>query len=359
VSALHVVIVGAPRSGTYWVVDLLKSRFSLQIPSETHFIPLFARYLWLWGDLSKASNRARLLHNIYEFIQLWTPRSSRSEEYVADIRQLSLLRTLDSGRAEQVIAASSDYPSLVEALFSEFASLNGETRSGDKSAHYRVTNPAEVFELFPEARMLHVVRDGRDVAMSWMRQWFGPASLHEAAVLWQEHVAVNRVWGKKHAERYHEVRYEDLAEDEEGEIAKLAAFLDIEAHNSTSGGVSELASALAKTGSHSNMLHIDPVENVQRWRNEMSARDIEAFESIAAAALVDAGYELSSNSTPPVRTFRRRLSLHHVRVLAKVILPLVLGVCSRLGFSLLPLLNRRFGAEWRSVDLTAGNSLNR
>ena len=57
-NALNVIMVGAPRSGTYWVVDLLKSRFGIELPSETHFIPLFHRYLWLWGDLSRRNNRS-------------------------------------------------------------------------------------------------------------------------------------------------------------------------------------------------------------------------------------------------------------------------------------------------------------
>ncbi|MBA3474240.1 MAG: sulfotransferase, partial [Rubrobacter sp.] len=40
-------------------------------------------------------------------------------------------------------------------------------------------------DLLPEARFIHVVRDGRDVALSSMGLWFGPDSIEEAARRWR------------------------------------------------------------------------------------------------------------------------------------------------------------------------------
>jgi hypothetical protein len=349
-------MVGAPRSGTYWVVDLLQSRFQIQFPSETHFIPLFSRYLWLWGDLSWGVNRRRLLLNIYEFLQIWTVRSSSSDEYRLQIRQLSLLATLDAGRAQAIVNESHDYPTLVSALFRHFAELHGVDASGDKSAHYLVTDPDVTFGLFPEALMLHVIRDGRDVALSWMRQWFGPTSLRNAARLWRDHVEVNRAWGRRNAARYLEIRYEDLAADKEAQIRKLEAFLEITAVAATSGaGQSALAQALSKTESHSAMLDIVASENVAKWRSEMSAPDVACFEQIAGGTLSACGYPLSGAGGAGARHPNLRFSTHKLRLFAKSVLPLVLGLSARLGISMLGLINRRFPREWRAVRMDSSN----
>jgi hypothetical protein len=349
---ISVIMVGAPRSGTYWLVDLLQSRFRIHFPSETHFIPLYGQHLWLWGDLSESTNRRRLLRSIYEFLQIWTARSSASEEYLARIRRLSLLVTLDEKCAETIVEESSDYPSLVTALFQQFANVHGVELSGDKSAHYKVMDPDLTFGLFPEALMLHVIRDGRDVALSWTKQWFGPATTREAAWLWRDHVNVNREWGRLNPSRYLEVRYEDLAGDREAEIRKLQSFLNTPALPDD-GQIfqSELAKALANTESHSAMLDIVASENVSKWRSEMSGEEVTQFEEVAGATLAVSGYQVAVKGEEPSRIRFPRVSTHMFRVAAKTVLPLVLGICSRLGFSVLALINRRYSQEWREVDM--------
>lgn len=351
-SAVSLIVVGAPRSGTYWIVDLLQARFGLCIPSETHFAPLFSRFLWLWGDLSKASNRRRLLINIYEFLQIWTPRSAKSEEYVAQIRQLSLLVTLDEGRGERIIEESSDYVSLIEALYRHFADIHGTDLSGDKSAHYRVLDPDRIFNAYPRSKMLHVVRDGRDVASSWLKQWFGPSDLTEAAGLWCEHIEVNRDWGERNPQRYLEVRYEDLATSLETEIDRIGHFLGRRAvPEQVAVEESLLARALSKTNSHAGMLEINADENVAKWQTEMSEHDKAVFEKLAGATLISSGYEALVCETDGVVRHWPRFSAHTARVTIKTWLPLILGISSVLRFPFLRVANRKFPEEWVNIAI--------
>lgn len=349
-SPLSVVVVGAPRSGTYWVVDLLQTRLGIHIPTETHFFPLFQRYLWFWGDLRKASNRRRLLKNIYEFVESWTARSSVSDEYRAGVRQLSLLVTLDDGRAESIIAESYDYPSLVEALYRHFADIHGVQFSGDKSAHHRVIAPERLFDPFPQTKMVHVVRDGRDVALSWLKEWFGPGSVRDAAKKWAEHVEVNRDWGRRNPGRYLELVYENLAADLENEIHRLESFMGMEAGEHYAGS-SALADVLSASPSHAGMKKIVAAENVAKWRREMSVRDVAVFERVAGSTLSSCGYELSAgpHAVPP--SSLPRPSAHSLRVAAKTMLPLVLGVADRLHLPVLGVVNRKYPPEWRKVAL--------
>ena len=346
-STVSVVVVGAPRSGTYWVVDLLQARFGIRIPSETHFAPLFLRFLWFWGDLSEASNRRRLLKNIYEFLQIWTPRSGKSRDYVAQIRRLSLLVTLDEGRGEQIVKESFDYVSLIEGLYRHFADIHDTDLSGDKSAHYRVVDPDLIFSAYPRSKMLHVVRDGRDVATSWLQQWFGPPDLQQAARLWRDHILVNREWGQRNPQRYLEVRYEDLASDLEAEIEKIARFLGRSAASEqVAAEKSLLARALSKISSHSGMLEIDAAENVEKWQTAMTEYDRTVVEKIAGEALISSGYESLVYETDGDVRHWPRFSAHSARIVIKAWLPLALGISSVLRFPFLRLVNRKFPEEW-------------
>jgi hypothetical protein len=200
--------------------------------------------------------------------------------------------------------------------------------------------------------MLHVVRDGRDVALSWTRQWFGPASVHDAARLWCEHVEINRAWGRGNPSRYLEIRYEDLATEKESEIQRLESFLEKSASPELDEGYqSELAEALSHEESHSAMRGINASENISKWPSQMQPQDIARFEEFAGETLAASGYEVSVAGNARRRKLFPRISAHFLRVAAKTILPLVLGLCSRLGFSVLSLINRRYSGEWRTVRM--------
>jgi len=75
----------------------------------------------------------------------------------------------------------------------------------------------EITELLPKARIIHVVRDARDVvasllsaSKSWGANW-APRNARGAARMWIRHVrAVKEAAGGLPADQFYEVRYEDL-----------------------------------------------------------------------------------------------------------------------------------------------------
>ena len=349
-NALQVVVLGAPRSGTYWLVDILDRHFDIRIPTETHFIPVFGRHIGLWGDLGQRGNRKRLLRNIYEYLSLWTVRASDAEAYRDQVRAVSLLATLDAGRADAILDASYDYPSLIDRLYAEFASLSGATASGDKSAYYRAIDPALTLKHLPGTKAIHIVRDGRDVAMSWMKTWFGPPTVAEAAREWNRHVACYRQWGAANPGAYLEVRYEDLARDEAAGIARIADFLGRPALQGEAR-VSAISGALSSTDSHSAIQNMDARTNIEKWRTALPQDDVAAFERIAADMLRQCGYEAGGEPRSPERPLVRPLSLHKLRVGLKNMLPLCLLLAGRTGFPSLAVLNRQHPPVWRSVNL--------
>ena len=152
---------------------------------------------------------------------------------------------------------------------------------------------------YPEARIVHIVRDGRDVACSllekpWLRRaqvraddagvpygayarfWVEPerrgefetvSDTRRAAWVWRSYVTAARA-----AEGTLEIRYEDLVTDPAGVASSLAAHLDVRAE--------PLAAALERAHASS----------VGRYRTELSAEQLEDVEEEAGALLRELGY---------------------------------------------------------------------
>ncbi|MBF0296123.1 MAG: sulfotransferase, partial [Magnetococcales bacterium] len=96
-----VFVVGCDRSGTTLLTALLESRLGLAAPLETHFIPYFARTLFLWGDLGRRRNRERLLTAIGHFLEILLV-SSTPQLDPTEARSGTLLAVLP--QAEAILA---------------------------------------------------------------------------------------------------------------------------------------------------------------------------------------------------------------------------------------------------------------
>ena len=348
--AAPVFVVGCPRSGTYLLSLVLTAEFGIAMPVETHFMPLFAPVLPLFGDLAQAANRRRLLDCIYAFLAVWTPRSERDRD-AATIRRYSLLATRPA--AEDIVREARDYPGLVRGLLARYAALHGLDACGDKSAFFRHLPLDAATAALPDARVVHVVRDGRDVCLSWLGIWTGPVNLAQGAATWREHVEAKRAWGARHPARYLEVRYERLLAEPLAVLEELATFLGRRPrHGTLAFHDSELAATLAGGAPHAKVSEpLDPA-NRDKWRTRMSTGEQELFDVVAGDTLRELGYDTplavprgTARLALALRALGGRLhglcSWHEAQIRAKHLLPLVLLLCQRLRLPLVRWLNRR------------------
>jgi hypothetical protein len=94
---------------------------------------------------------------------------------------------------------------------------------------------AEIDDLLPRCKFIHVLRDPRDVCASllsankaWGKHW-APSSARDAAAMWVSHVQAARAAGRQIPNsRYREVRYEDLQQSPGATLNTLAEFLDLD-----------------------------------------------------------------------------------------------------------------------------------
>jgi hypothetical protein len=162
-------------------------------------------------------------------------------------------------------------------LFLYVAQREGKSRYGDKTP--QVVGMLPTFaDLFPEGRFIHLIRDGRDVALSHLSLESGIDRIGEVAIVWKRQVERGRHDGEQLGpDRYKEVLYEDLVKDAEGILRSLCTFVELEFDRGMLRYYEHPSKALDLTPQHASA-RMPPTARIRDWRHQMSRKDIEVFE---------------------------------------------------------------------------------
>jgi hypothetical protein len=202
----------------------------------------------------------------------------------------------------------------VDLVFSAYAKAHDKPRWGDKTPPY-VTCIEGLAAMLPDARFIHLIRDGRDVALSYASVSFGPRDDPVAqAHHWRRQVSAGRLAGSRlGGERYLEVRYEDLVRDPERELRGICGFVDLPFDAAMLRYQNTVAEALPEVRRvhHTNV--DKPISTAMRdWRTTMTAGDRAWYEAVAGDLLDELGYEVLELRPTP-RGLRRRLVAESLR----------------------------------------------
>jgi hypothetical protein len=182
------------------------------------------------------------------------------------------------------------YPEAIEAAYTAYARSRGKARWGDKTPRY-VEDIPFLAKLFPSTKFIHIIRDGRNVALSYSNVDFGPKTLAKAARLWRRRVSAGIRDGRALPPgRYFEIRSEDLAEDPEGEARDICEFLGIEYAPSMFED-SERKKGVKKQAKLNYEPQVAGRARMSSWKEDMRPQDVEVFEVIAGDLLSELGYE--------------------------------------------------------------------
>ena len=254
-------IVGSARSGTTLLRVILNAHPAVTVPPESRFIT----------ELWRGSPEVEV------------------EAFLAALGQHRQFRSWNLGidlvRAE-IGNGTVRYADAIAAVYTAYAKRAGKDRWGDKTPRY-VEHIPFLAELFPGSHFIHLVRDGRDVALSYAKVPFGPKTVAKAAALWSRRVLLGVSEGRKlGADRYREFRYEDLVGDAEGTTRSLCAFIGI-------GFVPEMMEytdkasdfVLEKAKTYNPKVLQKPTKSSRSWETEMPSRHEEVFEAVAGDVL--------------------------------------------------------------------------
>jgi hypothetical protein len=247
---------------------------ALAVPDESYFVPQLARRHRGTVDVDAFLDDLRRLQTLVEW--------GLSPDEVA--------RRLHPGmRSGEAIAA----------VFETYAAERGKSRWGDKTPLYMQYLPL-LDGLFSAARYVHLVRDGRDAAVSFLsvapgimtEGWGHPRDAAGFACQWATEVRAARALGARVGhDRYLEVRYETLVAGPEAELRRICSFAALEYDDGMLAYVGRTDSARKE---HQQRLGEPPRVGVRDWRTEMAPTDVAAFERVAGDLLHELGYEATT-----------------------------------------------------------------
>ena len=268
-----VFIVGCPRSGTSLLQRIVNAHPQIAITPETHWIP-----------------------RLFEKRKGLTPEDMVTTELISRLLEQARFTRLGIGREELLAMIAGgrpvSYSSLVTAIFDSYGDAQGKALVGDKTPGY-VRRMNTLHALWPQARFVHLIRDGRDVYLSMRHRplhdlkagafdtWSEKPVL-TAALWWELNVRGGRKAGNLlGAGLYYEIRYESLVAHPREECETLSAFL----------GLPYDDAMLRFNETQRKKKERRPITpGLRDWRTQMPAQDLERFEAAAGGLLEELGY---------------------------------------------------------------------
>ena len=274
-------IVGCPRSGTTLLRRIVSAHPQIVITPEAHWIPRWfeeRRGLTPEGLVTPELIPALLAHNKFALFRLG------SEELMSLVK-----------RGQPI-----SYASFVTGIFDLYGKVRGKKLVGNKTPD-SARRMNTLHALWPQARFVHLIRDGRDVALSLMN-WASVRNkkpgtfptwkddpVSTAALWWELNVRRGREAAEwLGSELYYEMRYESLVAHPEQECDALCKFLGLRYDDAMLRYHEAFGNADPGLEAGHDREPIAP--GLRDWRAQMPADDVERFEAAAGALLDELHY---------------------------------------------------------------------
>jgi len=290
-SKAPVFVLGCPRSGTTLLYHMLLSTgsFAIYTTESQAFNLLEPRF----GSLQFERNRHRLLKE-------WGDSS------------LFFCTGLNLVDIEKATAECPNVGEFLRVVMESMVRAQGVQRWADCTPDH-VLALRRIKETIPDALVIHIIRDGRDVALSlakqrWIRPlpWDQDKSLHCAALFWEWIVTTGRKQGATMPERYLEIRYEELIRVPTSVLNEVGDFIgqQLDYAQIRDVGYGSLRRPNSSFGKETTV----GLGSQARWKTSLSQEQLTEIQNLIGGTLVELGYPLSGNArTIPVRLRRKRI----------------------------------------------------
>jgi hypothetical protein len=286
--------MGCHRSGTNLLYDMLLSSGGFAI--YRGYLPIYKTLIPRFGSMANRANREKIF-------QTW-------------LRSKGFRRTgLDAGQlSERVMSECRTGGDFIRVVMDSVA----QNQDAQRWAVYdpdNVLHAEKVKKDISNAIFVHIIRDGRDIALSLKKMGgFAPLpwdhgqteSLVATALYWEWMIKKGREQARKFTADYVEIRYEDLMADPKRVLGDLGTFLDhdLDYDRIQQAGLGRLSETNSSFREEGNKETINPLG---RWKERLAPADVAAIESTVGECLQENGYELSLSNGQRRRTLKHSL----------------------------------------------------
>lgn len=288
-----IIIVGNPRSGTTLLRLILTCHPRICIPPEGPFLFLLEPK---YGQIREFED-TDIIHFVDDIFSV-----TKMEEWNLDRDRL--IHHM-KGRKKRSFA------SLVEEVYREYMRATGQIKArwGDKSGSYTIHRLDAIQRSLPGAFLLHIVRDGRDVACSYrsLKGMEGkyapnlPDNIFDIASTWVSNInTIDSFMDRWPSSQQAEVRYEDLVRSPKATLQRLCAALGerydpgmLQFH--IQNKKHSLEPEVFLDWKEKTRTEVS-ASQVGRWRKELSQDDVFKFEVLAKDELMRHNYELNTRN---------------------------------------------------------------
>ncbi len=273
-----VFVLGCVRSGTTLLYHMLLSSGNFAIyRTESNVINLLEPR---FGDLSVTRKKRRLLDAWYD-------------------SRLYSLSHLDKGPLEKrVMAECKNGGDFLRIVMEEISRKQGVERWADNTPEH-LLRLHRIKETIPNALIIHIIRDGRDVALSTAQQsyvrrfpWDNTPPEMVSGIYWEWMVNKGRRDGRDLGNDYTEVRFEELVSRPRETLARIGSFIehDLDYDRILKVGIGSVSAPNSsfKEGSP------EAFNPCGRWKRSYTRENLAMFEGLVGGTLKELGYALGT-----------------------------------------------------------------
>ncbi len=280
-----IFIVGCPRSGTTILATILNSHPEIATATETHFFNYISHEKkYDWKNFTEA--HFELFLDESRIVDFYTLLKITKDELRESFKKTKLSSNPDNNK-KQI------FNILIETLLEKKAK-----KFFCEKTPQHLQNVEKIIELYPKAKIIHLIRDGRDTVNSLIKMPWRPAGLLNNSRFWQGYIKLGKkLEAKLGKDSFVTIKYEDLLKEPETTIKKLCDFLSVtytesmirrdSAENKDSDNI---FSDWESSWKHKSLEEIDSTR-IGAWEKELGSEDQQILNWHQSKILRDLGYE--------------------------------------------------------------------
>ena len=268
-----IFIIGTQRSGTTLLRLILNTHSQIAIPEESTFLMPVLKKKYLQKVISGESLNSLINYlSLNNQFKLWNYDNSGFISQLSQRDKISLKE-------------------LISDIFSSYCRSKGKNIWGDKTPSF-FRKIGILRSLFPDAKFIHIVRDGRDVFDSWRRVDPTKNNVSVVALDWSYKLSrIEKSFRKISKGNKMVIRYEDLLEYPEKTVKALCSFIGVEYESNM---LNFYRTSHEHIGNHHSQLIFKPLDrsNKNKWKKNLTPRKAKIFSVLSKHYLKNYNYEI-------------------------------------------------------------------